>query len=84
MDNLSPAQAAELAGAPVAQLLRWAWDDWDRYSKKPYGKIGPRNVGTRHKPMFREADVIAWRKEKEKFGPLYVGNWNGRGVTDTF
>lgn len=65
MDNLSPQEAAHIAGAPVAQLLRWAWDDWDRYSKRPFGKIGPRNVGTRHKPMYREDDVIAWRKAHE-------------------
>ncbi len=65
MDNLSPQEAALIAGAPAAQLLRWAWDDWDRFAKRPFGKIGPRNVGTRHKPKFREDDVRAWRKAHE-------------------
>lgn len=29
--------------------------------KRASGQIGPRNTGTRHKPRYRELDVLAWR-----------------------
>lgn len=61
MDGLLPTEAAQLAGVPPAQLLRWAWEDWDSGQRKPMGLIGPRNTGTRSKPRYREADVVAWR-----------------------
>lgn len=50
METLSPAEASPIAGVPVAQLLRWA-----------YERVGPKNVGTKHKPRYREMDVKAWR-----------------------
>lgn len=61
MESLTPAEAAELAGVPAAQLVRWAWEDWDAYERRPSCTVGPRNVGTRHKPMWRRDDVLKWR-----------------------
>lgn len=65
MDNLTPAEASEIAGVPVAQLIRWAWEDWDVYQRRPSGQIGPRNCGTRGKPLYRREDVVAWRAKYE-------------------
>ena len=65
MDNLTPAEASEIAGVPVAQLVRWAWEDWDVYARRPSGQIGPRNCGTRSKPLYRREDVVAWRAKYE-------------------
>ncbi len=62
MDSLTPAEAAAIAGVPAAQLIRWAWEDWDVYQRRPSGQVGPRNCGTRAKPLYREADVLAWRR----------------------
>lgn len=63
METLTAAEAAEIAGAPAAQLLRWAWDDWDSGQRRASGQVGPRNVGTRWKPRYRAADVVAWRSK---------------------
>lgn len=61
MDSLSPTEAAAHAGVPAAQLVRWAWEDWDVVGRRASGQVGPRNCGTRHRPLYREADVVAWR-----------------------
>ncbi len=63
VDSLTPAEAAAVAGVPAAQLVRWAWEDWDVYAKRASGQVGPRNCGTRSKPLWREADVVAWRRK---------------------
>ncbi len=65
MDSLSPTEAAAHAGVPAAQLVRWAWEDWDVSARRPSGQVGPRNCGTRSKPLYREADVVAWRRKHE-------------------
>ncbi len=52
-DLLTPEQAAELAGVPAHQLRAWAYD-----------KVGPRNLGSRHRPMYRAEDVTRWRAER--------------------
>jgi hypothetical protein len=49
MDLLSPDEAAPIVGAPVAQLLRWAWLE-----------VGPKNSGTRWKPKYDEDDLRGW------------------------
>lgn len=49
METLTPTEAAHLAGAPAAQLHRWAWLG-----------TGPRNVGTKRKPLYLERDVREW------------------------
>jgi hypothetical protein len=51
MTLLTPTQASELVGVPAVQLCRWA-----------YIGHGPRNSGTKHKPMFDEDDLQAWRE----------------------
>ena len=51
MTLLTPTQASELVGVPAVQLCRWA-----------YLGQGPRNSGTKHKPMFDEDDLKAWRE----------------------
>lgn len=61
MESLTPSEAAAHAGVPAAQLVRWAWEDWDVYARRPSGQVGPRNCGTRGKPRWREEDVLAWR-----------------------
>ncbi len=66
MDSLTPAEAAALAGVPTAQLVRWAWEDWDVYQRRAAGQVGPRNCGTRSKPLYREADVTTWRARYAK------------------
>lgn len=68
VDSLSPTEASAQAGVPTAQLLRWAWEDWDVYQRRPSGQIGPRNSGTRHKPLYRVEDVVAWRRRYETPG----------------
>ncbi len=50
---LTPAQSAELVGVPVVQLLRWA----------VLGQ-GPRNSGTKHKPLYTEEDLAVWKAMK--------------------
>lgn len=50
---LTPSQASPVVGVPVVQLLRWA----------VLGQ-GPRNSGTKHKPMYAEEDLMAWKAEK--------------------
>lgn len=57
MDTLTPTEAAHLAGAPAAQLARWAWLG-----------TGPRNVGTKRKPLYLAADVAKWRAKYENQG----------------
>ena len=52
MTLLSPAQASEIVGVPAVQLCRWA-----------YLGQGPRNSGTKHKPMFDEDDLMKWRSK---------------------
>jgi hypothetical protein len=49
MTLLTPTQASEIIGVPAVQLCRWAY----------IGK-GPRNSGTKHKPIFEEDDLIKW------------------------
>ena len=49
MTLLTPTQASEIVGVPVVQLCRWA-----------YLGQGPRNSGTKHKPMFNEDELIKW------------------------
>ncbi len=66
MDSLTPIEAAAHAGVPAAQLVRWAWEDWDVYARRPSGQVGPRNCGTRSRPLYREADVVAWRRSHEE------------------
>ena len=46
---LTPSEAAPLAGVPVAQLERWAWLG-----------VGPRNLGTKLKPLYRDKDIRCW------------------------
>jgi len=65
METLTPSEACLIAGVPAAQLIRWAWEDWDVYTRKPRGLIGPKSAGTRHKPRWREQDVRAWRARYE-------------------
>lgn len=65
MDALTIAEAAVVAGVPAVQLRRWAWEDWDVYGRKPSGQVGPRNIGTRNKPLYLEQDVREWRSAYE-------------------
>lgn len=55
-DLLTPEQSADLVGAPAVQLRRWA-----------YLGIGPRNSGTKHKPLYAEHDLTAYRDAKRKY-----------------
>jgi hypothetical protein len=55
MSLLTPTQASELVGVPAVQLCRWA-----------YLGQGPRNSGTKHKPMFDEGDLTVWRSQAEE------------------
>jgi hypothetical protein len=50
MTLLTPTQASELVGVPAVQLCRWA-----------YLGQGPRNSGTKHKPMFDDHDLDVWK-----------------------
>ena len=50
---LTPEQASDIVGVPAVQLQRWA-----------YLGHGPRNSGTKHKPMFDEDDLREWRDWK--------------------
>ncbi len=50
---LSPEEAAQIVGAPAAQLKRWAWD-----------RVGPKNSGTRYKPKYSEEDLREWLARK--------------------
>ena len=52
---LTPEQAAEAIGVPAVQLRRWA-----------YQGHGPRNAGTKHKPMFDEDDLSEWIRAKDR------------------
>ena len=52
---LTPTQASEIVGVPAVQLCRWA-----------YLGQGPRNSGTKHKPMFNEDDLTIWRNQAEE------------------
>ena len=54
---LTPEQASEIAGVPAVQLQRWA-----------YLGQGPRNSGTKHKPMFDEEDLREWRAKNHHTG----------------
>jgi len=49
---LTPEQASEIVGVPAVQLVRWA-----------YLGQGPRNSGTKHKPMFDEDDLAEWKDD---------------------
>ncbi len=57
-DLLTPEQACELAGVPAHQLRAWAYD-----------KVGPRNLGSRHRPMYRAEDVEVWIKARSYLEP---------------
>jgi len=57
---LTPEQASEIIGVPAVQLQRWA-----------YLGQGPRNSGTKHKPMFDEEDLIRWRNFKNSMETIY-------------
>lgn len=46
---LKPDEASLRIGVPVAQLLRWAWI-----------RQGPKNSGTRTKPLYDEGDLERW------------------------
>lgn len=61
MTILTPMQASKIAGVPETQLLRWSFLDWDRHAKRATGRLGPRNSGTQHRPMYHEDDVREWR-----------------------
>jgi hypothetical protein len=50
MDLLNPDEAAQYAGVPAVQLSRWAF----------LGQ-GPKNSGTKWKPLYAEDDIAAWR-----------------------
>lgn len=65
MALLTPSEAAPIAGVPASQLERWAYLDWDAWSKKPRGKDGPRNCGTRFHPRYDEDDVREWRHKHD-------------------
>lgn len=52
-DPLPIADAARLLGVPEHQLKLWAWD-----------RRGPRNLGTRTKPLYDEADLQEWKRER--------------------
>lgn len=49
----TPTQASEIVGVPVVQLLRWA----------VLGQ-GPRNSGTKHKPLYTEDDLVMWKRKR--------------------
>jgi hypothetical protein len=49
-DALSLTEAAAFLGVPEHQLKLWAWD-----------RAGPRNLGSRTKPLYDEADLQEWR-----------------------
>lgn len=64
-DSLPLDAAAEIAGVPAAQLKLWAWD-----------RVGPRNIGTRTKPMYDQRDLEEWKADAQRehqAGPLHVG-----------
>ncbi len=48
-DPLTPDDAAAVIGVPAYQLRTWAYD-----------RVGPVNVGTRWRPMYRERDLREW------------------------
>lgn len=50
---LTPDDAANIAGVPACQLRAWSWD-----------RVGPVNVGTRWRPMYREGDLVRWVQER--------------------
>lgn len=50
---LTPTQSIEIIGVPVVQLLRWA----------VLGQ-GPRNSGTKRKPLYTEEDLVAWKEKR--------------------
>lgn len=50
-DPLSLADAARFLGVPEHQLKLWAWD-----------RAGPRNSGSRTKPLYDEADLQEWKR----------------------
>ena len=54
MTLLTPTQASEIVGVPAVQLCRWA-----------YLGQGPRNSGTKHKPMFDEDDLLSFKRAHE-------------------
>ena len=60
MTLLTPTQASEIVGVPAVQLQRWA-----------YLGQGPRNSGTKHKPMFDEDDLIKWRDFKNSCEAIF-------------
>lgn len=49
MDSLTPDEASQIVGVPIAQLLRWAWLG-----------VGPKNIGTRWKPKYDEDELRGW------------------------
>lgn len=50
---LTPEQSSREVGVPVVQLLRWA----------VLGQ-GPRNTGTKHKPLYTEEDLVVWKERR--------------------
>ena len=53
-DLLTPDEAAPVAGVPAAQLIRWAWDG-----------VGPKFVGSKWQPKYREEDLRTWREKMQ-------------------
>ena len=49
---LTPEQASVIVGVPAVQLRRWA-----------VLKQGPRNSGTKHKPLYDEDDLRDWQRK---------------------
>lgn len=52
-DLLRPSEAAKLVGVPENQLRRWAWE-----------QVGPKNHGTKRKPMYEQGEMERWRNTK--------------------
>ena len=54
-DLLPLEAAAEIVGVPAVQLKLWAWD-----------RVGPRNVGTRTKPLYDQRDLEEWKADAKR------------------
>lgn len=59
--TLTPEEASPIAGVPVAQLKRWSWD-----------RVGPRNSGTRYKPLYEREDILEWLDMRAKVQAEFV------------
>jgi hypothetical protein len=70
MDLLTPEQASPIVGVPAVQLRRWA-----------YLRQGPPNRGTKHKPMYDEAQLVWWYNERAKLHSISDPRWiNANGT----